>query len=75
LASVFGRASGHDGKDVDGPGASTPLVVRRAQRLLIGNGTESNKPKGVEVVEVEDDDDRSMQDTMLTEEPPGTPRK
>lgn len=75
LASVFGRATNHDGKDVDGHGASTPLVVRRGQRLLIGNGTESNKPKGVEVIEVEDDDDKSIQDAVLADEQPGTPRK
>ena len=75
LASVFGRATGHDGKDVDGQGASTPLVVRRGQRLLIDNGIESNKPKGVEVVEVEDDDDKSIQDDVLADEQPGTPRK
>ena len=75
LASVFGRATGHDGKDVDSHGASTPLVVRRGQRLLIGNGTESNKPKGVEVVEVEDDDDKSIKDAVVADEQPGTPRK
>jgi hypothetical protein len=75
LASVFGRATGHDGKDVDGRGASTPLVVRRSQRLLIGNGPENNKPKGVEVLEVEDDDNKSVAETLLTDEQPGTPRK
>ncbi len=69
LASVFGRATSHDGKDVDGHGASTPLVVRRNQPLLIGNGTENNKPKGVEVVEVEDDDNKSVAETMVTDEP------
>ena len=74
LASVFGHATSHDGKDVDGRSASTPLV-RRSQRLLIGNGPENNKPKGVEVVEVEDDDNKSVTDTMLTDEQPGTPRK
>ena len=73
LASVFGRATSHDGKDVDGHGTSTPLV-RRSQRLLIGNGPENNKPKGVEVVEVEDDDNKSVADTILTDEQPGTPR-
>lgn len=73
LASVFGRATSHDGKDVDGHGTSTPLV-RRSQRLLIGNGPENNKPKGVEVVEVEDDDNKSVAETMLTDEQPGTPR-
>jgi hypothetical protein len=73
LASVFGRATSHDGKDVDGHGTSTPLV-RRSQRLLIGNGPENNKPKGVEVVEVEDDDNKSIAETMLTDEQPGTPR-
>lgn len=72
LASVFGRATSHDGKDVDGHGTSTPLV-RRSQRLLIGNGPENNKPKGVEVVEVEDDDNKSVAETMLTDEQPGTP--
>jgi HSF-type DNA-binding len=75
LASVFGRATGHDGKDVDGHGASTPLVVRRGQRLLIGNGTENNKHKGVEVVEVEDDEVKSMQDAILTDEKQETPRE
>jgi hypothetical protein len=75
LASVFGRATNRDGKDVDGRGASTPLVVRRGQRLLIGNGHENNKPKGVEVLEVEDDDNKSVAETMLTDEQPGTPRK
>ncbi|SRR5713226_1397093 len=74
LASVFGRASSHDGKDVDNDSASTPLVVRRSQRLLIGNGPENNKPKGVEVVEVEDDDNKSVAETMFTDEQPGTPR-
>ena len=73
LASVFGRATSHDGKDVDGHGSSTPLVHRN-QRLLIGNGPENNKPKGVDVVEVEDDDNKSVADTMLTDEQPGTPR-
>lgn len=73
LASVFGRATSHDGKDVDGHGTSTPLV-RRSQRLLIGNGPENTKPKGVEVVEVEDDDNKSVAETMLTDEQPGTPR-
>ena len=73
LASVFGRATSHDGKDVDGHGASTPLV-RRSQCLLIGNGPENNKPKGVEVVEVEDDDNKSVAESMLTDEQPGTPR-
>jgi len=73
LASVFGRATSHDGKDVDSHGTSTPLV-RRSQRLLIGNGPENNKPKGVEVVEVEDDDNKSVAETMLTDEQPGTPR-
>jgi hypothetical protein len=73
LAGVFGHAT-HDGKDVDGRGASTPLV-RRSQRLLIGNGHENNKPKGVEVVEVEDDDNKSVTEPMLTDEQPGTPRK
>ena len=75
LASVFGRATDHDGKDVNGHSASTPLVVRRGQRLLIGNGTEGNKPKGVEVVEVEDDDDKSIRDAILTDEQPASPRK
>ncbi|KAI0253482.1 hypothetical protein BJV78DRAFT_1123024 [Lactifluus subvellereus] len=74
LASVFGRATGHDGKDVDGHGASTPLVVRRNQRLLIGNGLESNRHKGVEVVEVEDDDNKSIAETALTDDQPETPR-
>ena len=74
LAGVFGHATSHEGKDVDG-GASTPLVVRRSQRLLIGNGSENNKPKGVEVVEVEDDDNKSVAEPMLTDEQPGTPRK
>jgi hypothetical protein len=73
LASVFGRATSHDGKDVDGHGTSTPLV-RRSQRLLIGNGPENSKPKGVEVVEVEDDDNKSVAETILTDEQPGTPR-
>ena len=75
LASVFGRATDHDGKDIDGHGASTPLVVRRGQRLLIGNGTENNKHKGVEVVEVEDDEVKSMQDAILTDEQQERPRE
>jgi hypothetical protein len=73
LASVFGRATGHDGKDVDGHSATPPLV-RRSQRLLIGNGLENNKHKGVEVVEVEDDDNKSTADTVLTDDQPETPR-
>ncbi|KAH9048651.1 transcription factor Hsf1 [Lactarius deliciosus] len=44
---------------VDNHRASTPLV-RRNQRFLIGNGTENAKHKGVEVVEVEDDDNKSI---------------
>lgn len=75
LASVFGRATDHDGKDIDGHGASTPLVVRRGQRLLIGNGTDNNKHKGVEVVEVEDDEVKSLQDAILTDEHQETPRE
>jgi HSF-type DNA-binding len=74
LASVFGRATGHDGKDVDAHSASTPLV-RRNQRLLIGNGLENNKHKGVEVVEVEDDDNKSTAETLPTDDQPETPRK
>ncbi|KAH9980806.1 hypothetical protein BGW80DRAFT_1198910, partial [Lactifluus volemus] len=62
LASVFGRATGHDGKDVDAHSASTPLV-RRNPRLLIDNGFDNNKHKGVEVVEVEDDDNKSTAET------------
>ncbi|KAH9987478.1 hypothetical protein BJV74DRAFT_499838 [Russula compacta] len=73
LASVFGRASSHDEKEVDGHGASTPLVVRRSQRLLIGNGLENGKHKGVEVVEVEDDDNKSVPETVLTDDLPETP--
>ena len=74
LASVFGRATGHDGKDVDGHDPSTPLVVRRNQRLLIGNGLDNNKHKGVEVVEVEDDDNKSIAETVLTDDQPEAPR-
>ncbi|KAI0294236.1 hypothetical protein B0F90DRAFT_1821421 [Multifurca ochricompacta] len=73
LASVFGRATSHEGTDVDNHGSSTPLVVRRNQLLLIGNGPENNKPKAVEVVEVEDDDNKSITETILTEEQPATP--
>ncbi|KAI9453350.1 hypothetical protein F5148DRAFT_478887 [Russula earlei] len=72
LASVFGRTTSHDAKDVDGHGTATPLV-RRSQRLLIGNGPESNKHKSVEVVEVEDDDNKSVTEALLTDEQPGTP--
>ncbi|KAI9440183.1 hypothetical protein BJY52DRAFT_1129190 [Lactarius psammicola] len=67
LASVFGRATDRDGKDVDSHRASTPLV-RRNQRLLIGNGLENTKHKGVEVVEVEDDDNRSIAESTRTDE-------
>lgn len=72
LASVFGRATDRDGKDVDSHHASTPLV-RRNQRFLIGNGPENTKPKGVEVVEVEDDDNKSIAESTRTDdqtEPP-----
>lgn len=75
LASVFGRSSSHDEKDVDGHGASTPLVVRRSQHLLIANGPENGKHKGVEVVEVEDDDNKSVAEAVLTDDLPETPRK
>ncbi|KAH9170448.1 hypothetical protein EDB89DRAFT_1307189 [Lactarius sanguifluus] len=67
LASVFGRATDRDGKDVDNHRASTPLV-RRNQRFLIGNGTENTKHKGVEVVEVEDDDNKSIAESTRTDE-------
>ncbi|KAF8261263.1 hypothetical protein EI94DRAFT_1746345 [Lactarius quietus] len=67
LASVFGRATDRDGKDVDGHRAPTPLV-RRNQRLLIGNGLENNKHKGVEVVEVEDDDNKSVAESTRTDD-------
>jgi hypothetical protein len=72
LASVFGRATDHDGKDVDGHRTPTPLV-RRNQRLLIGNGIENTKHKGVEVVEVEDDDNKSVASARTDDQDP--PRK
>ena len=74
LASVFGRATDRDGKDVDGHRASTPLV-RRNQRLLIGNGPENTKHKGVEVVEVEDDDNKSVAESTRTDDLTEPPRK
>ena len=73
LASVFGRATDHDGKDVDSHRAPTPLV-RRNQRLLIGNGPENNKHKGVEVVEVEDDDNKSVAESTRTDDQTDPPR-
>ncbi|KAI0261406.1 hypothetical protein BC834DRAFT_479515 [Gloeopeniophorella convolvens] len=72
LASVFGRADNHDGKDVDGHSPPPPLV-RRNQRLLIDNGPESSKHKGVEVVEVEDDDNKNILETVLNEDNATTP--
>jgi hypothetical protein len=75
LASVFGRATGHDSKDVDTHSASTPLV-RRNPRLLIDNGFDNNKHKGVEVVEVEDDDNKSTAESAVPlDDQPETPRK
>ena len=73
LASVFGRATDHDGKDVDSHRASTPLV-RRNQRLLISNGPENTKHKGVEVVEVEDDDNKSVAESTRTDDQTEPPR-
>ncbi|KAH9953309.1 hypothetical protein BC827DRAFT_1146362 [Russula dissimulans] len=74
LASVFGRATSHDAKDVDSHGTSTPLV-RRSQRLLIANGPENNKHKNVEVAEVEDADNKTVTEAIITDEQSGTPRK
>ncbi|KAI0035048.1 hypothetical protein K488DRAFT_44108 [Vararia minispora EC-137] len=56
LASVFGRHEGQNGKDHhhDGVSPSPPLV--RTQRLMIG--APDRQKKGVEVIEV-DDDERS----------------
>ena len=56
LASVFGRSNGHDSKDHDDHDSPQPIVSRKRQRLMIG-GVEA-KPKGVEVVEVDDDDEK-----------------
>jgi hypothetical protein len=66
LASVFGRATDRDGKD-DGHRAPTP-IVHHNQRLLIGNGPENTKHKGVEVVEVEDDDNKSVAESTRTDD-------
>ena len=51
------------------------LVICRSQCLLIGNGPENNKHRGIEVVEVEDDDNKSITEPMLIDEQPGTLRK
>ena len=74
LASVFGRATDRDGKDVNDHRSPTPLV-RRNQRLLIGNGPENNKHKSVEVVEVEDDDNKSVAESTRTDDQMDSPRK
>lgn len=73
LASVFGRATDRDGKDVDGHRSPTPLV--RRNQLLIGNGPENTKHKGVEVVEVEDDDNKSVAESTRTDDQTDPPRK
>ncbi|KAI0043386.1 hypothetical protein FA95DRAFT_1563355 [Auriscalpium vulgare] len=65
LASVFGRVA-HEEKDHERHSPSPPLGVRRSQRLLIGDGP--GRPKGVEVVEVDDDDNKSVAETVRSED-------
>jgi HSF-type DNA-binding len=64
LASIFGRANGHDDKGHERSATPQQMVSRKHQRLMIGDGSGS-KLGGVEVVEVEDvDANREDTDTI-----------
>ncbi|KAI0312213.1 hypothetical protein OF83DRAFT_1147139, partial [Amylostereum chailletii] len=66
LGSVFGRNDGHDSKDHEVDTPTPQMVTRRGQRLMIGGG--EHKHKGVEVVEVDDDDNRSTPSTSHSDD-------